>query len=120
MTFSFIQAIEHGHATTYGTMLNSMRSTIYNNDLGGNYVTYFPTMHPINDRLKQVCFSLLATIYIYIKHTLKVTCNIIIVFQHVFYLKEFSATIICNNVSNLNKGKWDAIFFFFFLSQEAK
>ncbi|KAL6320892.1 hypothetical protein AAG906_010701 [Vitis piasezkii] len=53
MTFSFIQAIEHGHATTYGTMLNSMRSTIYNNDLGGNYVTYFPTMHLINDRLKQ-------------------------------------------------------------------
>lgn len=37
MTFSFIQAIERGHATTYGDMLTSMRTTIRKNesDLGG-------------------------------------------------------------------------------------
>ncbi|GMN41087.1 hypothetical protein TIFTF001_010305 [Ficus carica] len=41
MTYSFIQAIERGHATTYGNMLNSMRSTIRNtdNDLGGGIMT---------------------------------------------------------------------------------
>lgn len=40
MTYSFIQAIEHGHGTTYGTMLNSMRSTIRNtDDLRGGVVT---------------------------------------------------------------------------------
>ncbi|XP_075650456.1 metacaspase-1-like [Castanea sativa] len=37
MTYSFIQAIERGQATTYGAMLNAMRSTIRNtdDDLGG-------------------------------------------------------------------------------------
>ncbi|KAF5777005.1 putative metacaspase type I, plant [Helianthus annuus] len=41
MTFSFIQAIERGHATTYGDMLTSMRTTIRNNesDMGGGAVT---------------------------------------------------------------------------------
>ncbi|KAI3783558.1 hypothetical protein L1987_42642 [Smallanthus sonchifolius] len=41
MTFSFIQAIERGHATTYGDMLNSMRTTIRKNesDVGGGAVT---------------------------------------------------------------------------------
>ncbi|MFS8001872.1 putative metacaspase type I, plant [Helianthus anomalus] len=40
MTFSFIQAIERGHATTYGDMLTSMRTTIRNNesDMGGGAV----------------------------------------------------------------------------------
>ncbi|KAA8539732.1 hypothetical protein F0562_026424 [Nyssa sinensis] len=47
MTFSFIQAIEHGQGTTYGNMLNSMRSTIRNNDNdtgGGSVVTSLLTM----------------------------------------------------------------------------
>ncbi|KAL9422860.1 hypothetical protein AB3S75_035029 [Citrus x aurantiifolia] len=39
LTYSFIQALELGHGTTYGRMLNSMRSTICNTDgsseLGG-------------------------------------------------------------------------------------
>lgn len=37
MTFSFIQAIEHGNAKTYGDMLTAMRSTIRKTDggLGG-------------------------------------------------------------------------------------
>ncbi|KAI7727875.1 hypothetical protein M8C21_005860 [Ambrosia artemisiifolia] len=41
MTFSFIQAIERGHATTYGDMLTSMRTTIRKNesDVGGGAVT---------------------------------------------------------------------------------
>lgn len=41
MTFSFIQAIERGHATTYGDMLTSMRNTIRKNesDAGGGAVT---------------------------------------------------------------------------------
>lgn len=34
MTYSFIQAVERGHGTTYGSMLNSMRSTIRNTDSG--------------------------------------------------------------------------------------
>ncbi|CAL5407617.1 unnamed protein product [Camellia sinensis] len=47
MTFSFIQAIERGNATTYGNMLTAMRSTIRNtdnNDLGGGIVTSLLTM----------------------------------------------------------------------------
>ncbi|KAF3433219.1 hypothetical protein FNV43_RR24321 [Rhamnella rubrinervis] len=45
MTYSFIQAIERGQATTYGNMLNSMRSTIRNtDDLGGGLVTSLLTM----------------------------------------------------------------------------
>ncbi|KAA8539733.1 hypothetical protein F0562_026425 [Nyssa sinensis] len=46
MTFSFIQAIERGHATTYGNMLNSIRSIIRNTDydLGGGVLTSLLTM----------------------------------------------------------------------------
>ncbi|OMO52325.1 Zinc finger, LSD1-type [Corchorus olitorius] len=46
MTYSFIQAIERGHATTYGNMLNAMRSTIRNTDehAGGGFVTSLLTM----------------------------------------------------------------------------
>lgn len=35
MTFCFIQAIERGHGNTYGSILNSMRSTIRNTGGGG-------------------------------------------------------------------------------------
>lgn len=41
MTFCFIQAIERGHGTTYGSILNSMRTAIRNtggNNLGGGDV----------------------------------------------------------------------------------
>ncbi|XWS51542.1 hypothetical protein CRYUN_Cryun12cG0185100 [Craigia yunnanensis] len=45
MTYAFIQAIERGHATTYGNMLNAMRSTIRNaNDQEGGFVTTLLTM----------------------------------------------------------------------------
>lgn len=46
MTFAFIQAIERGQATTYGSMLNSMRAVIRStgNDLGGGAVTSLLTM----------------------------------------------------------------------------
>ncbi|EPS67192.1 hypothetical protein M569_07584, partial [Genlisea aurea] len=49
MTFCFIQAIEHGHASTYGTMLTAMRSAIRDAggsapDLGGGMVTSLLTM----------------------------------------------------------------------------
>lgn len=46
MTYSFIQAIERGHAATYGSMLIAMRSTIRNtgNDLEGGLVTSLLTM----------------------------------------------------------------------------
>ncbi|KAJ8755228.1 hypothetical protein K2173_019026 [Erythroxylum novogranatense] len=46
MTYSFIQAIERGHGTTYGNMLNAMRSTIRNttNELDGGIVTSLLTM----------------------------------------------------------------------------
>ncbi|PKA53303.1 Metacaspase-1 [Apostasia shenzhenica] len=46
MTFCFIQAIEKGHAATYGSMLNSMRSTIRNagDSMGGGAVTSLLTM----------------------------------------------------------------------------
>ncbi|GAA0170867.1 hypothetical protein LIER_41037 [Lithospermum erythrorhizon] len=40
MTFSFIQAIERGHGTTYGSILNSIRSNILkSNESGGGMVT---------------------------------------------------------------------------------
>lgn len=35
MTFCFIQAIERGQGSTYGSILNSMRSTIRNTNSGG-------------------------------------------------------------------------------------
>lgn len=37
MTFCFIQAIERGHGTTYGSILNSMRAAIRGagSDMGG-------------------------------------------------------------------------------------
>ncbi|KAF5743629.1 metacaspase-1-like [Tripterygium wilfordii] len=46
MTYSFIQAIERGHGTTYGNMLNVMRSTIQNkkNELNGRILTPLLTM----------------------------------------------------------------------------
>lgn len=46
MTFCFIQAIERGQGTTYGSILNSMRSAIRNtgNDLGGGAVTSLLSM----------------------------------------------------------------------------
>jgi hypothetical protein len=46
MTYSFIQAIERGQGTTYGAMLNAMRSTIRNtdDDVGGGIVTSLLTM----------------------------------------------------------------------------
>lgn len=47
MTYCFIQAIERGHASTYGSMLNSMRSVLRStgsNDLGGGVVTSLLTM----------------------------------------------------------------------------
>lgn len=33
MTYAFIQAIERGHGTTYGSLLNAMRSTVGSRDL---------------------------------------------------------------------------------------
>ena len=48
MTFCFIQAIERGQGTTYGSILNSMRSTIRNTGdsagVGGGAVTSLITM----------------------------------------------------------------------------
>ncbi|KAJ6375249.1 hypothetical protein OIU77_000266 [Salix suchowensis] len=46
MTYSFIQAIERGHGTTYGSMLNAMRSTIRKKicELGGGMVTSLISM----------------------------------------------------------------------------
>ncbi|KAK4788980.1 hypothetical protein SAY86_020299 [Trapa natans] len=49
MTFCFIQAIERGHASTYGSILNSMRATIRNTGsgdmgMGGGMVTSLITM----------------------------------------------------------------------------
>lgn len=61
MTFCFIQAIERGQGTTYGSILNSMRSAIRNtgNDLGGGAVTSLLSMlltgGSIGGGLRQVC-----------------------------------------------------------------
>ncbi|XP_021287156.1 metacaspase-1-like isoform X2 [Herrania umbratica] len=45
MTYSFIQTIERGHATTYGNMLNAMRSTIHNTDEHeGGFISSLLTM----------------------------------------------------------------------------
>lgn len=46
MTYSFIQAVERAQGTTYGSILNSMRSTITANEdgLGGGIVTSLLTM----------------------------------------------------------------------------
>lgn len=46
MTFSFVQAIERGQGTTYGSILNAIRSSIRNtdSDLGGNIVSSLLTM----------------------------------------------------------------------------
>ncbi|KAJ8540185.1 hypothetical protein K7X08_026574 [Anisodus acutangulus] len=46
MTFSFIQAIERGQGTTYGSILNAIRSFIRgsDSDLGSNIVTFLLTM----------------------------------------------------------------------------
>lgn len=60
MTYSFIQAIERGHGTTYGNMLTAMRSTIRNTDggLDGGIVTSLLTMLLTGGSLsgsRQVC-----------------------------------------------------------------
>lgn len=46
MTYSFIQAIERGHGTTYGAMLNAMRSNIdkRDNQGGGGIVSSVLTL----------------------------------------------------------------------------
>lgn len=49
MTFCFIQAIERGHGTTYGSMLTAMRTAIQDvgssgPELGGGMVTSLLTM----------------------------------------------------------------------------
>lgn len=46
MTYSFIQAIERGQGTTYGGILNSMRSTITTNEdgVGGGTAASLLTM----------------------------------------------------------------------------
>lgn len=46
MTYCFIQAIERGHGSTYGTILNSMRSTIRStgDSLGGGPLTSLLSM----------------------------------------------------------------------------
>ena len=64
MTYSFIQAIERGHGTTYGNMLNSMRSTIKNVEpADGGIVTSLLTMlltgGSLSGGLRQVCLLLL-------------------------------------------------------------
>lgn len=46
MTYSFIQAIECGHGATYGSILNSMRTTIRSTggETGGGPVTSLMAM----------------------------------------------------------------------------
>lgn len=67
MTYSFIRAIEGGHATTYGSMLNAMRSTIRNtgDELEGGLVTSLITMllngGNLSTRLRQVCYTTAAS-----------------------------------------------------------
>ena len=70
MTYCFIQAIERGHATTYGSVLNSMRTAIRctgSNDLGvgGGAVTSLLNMLLIGGRvgggLRQVLASYIVT-----------------------------------------------------------
>lgn len=77
MTYSFIQAIEQGHGTTYGNMLNAMRSTIRNtgSELGGGIVTSLLTMlltgGSLSGGMRQVCLSLLALIFV-VLHTITI------------------------------------------------
>lgn len=67
MTYSFIEAIERGYGTTYGGILNAMRSTISNSNsrsellvsgTGGGLITSLLTMliegGTLGSRLKQV------------------------------------------------------------------
>lgn len=68
MTYAFIQAIERGHASTYGNMLNAMRSTIRNTDsgLGGGIVTSLISMLLTGGSLgglRQVWFSILSFVW---------------------------------------------------------
>ena len=62
MTYSFIQAIERGHGTTYGSMLNAMRATIRKTtgELGGGIVTTLISMLLAGGNFSggttQVCF----------------------------------------------------------------
>ena len=61
MTFCFIQAIEHGHGATHGSILNAIRS-VGGGDLGGAVVTSLVTMLltggsvGLGGRLRQVIF----------------------------------------------------------------
>lgn len=65
MTFSFIQAIEQGQATTYGNILTHIRSTIRgaddNTGVGGGVVTSLLTMlltgGSLGSGMRQVSFS---------------------------------------------------------------
>lgn len=65
MTFTFIQAIERGHAATYGSILNSMRSSIRNagEEMSGGVVTSLITMlltgGSLSGGMRQVSFNLL-------------------------------------------------------------
>lgn len=68
MTYAFIQAIERGHASTYGNMLNAMRSTIRNTDsgVGGGIVTSLISMLLTGGSLgglRQVWFSILPRLF---------------------------------------------------------
>ena len=65
MTYSFILAIERGHATTYGSLLNAMRSTIRDktNELSGGVITslisMFLTGRTFSGEVTQVCFVII-------------------------------------------------------------
>lgn len=65
MTYSFIQAIERGHGTTYGSVLNAMRATIRKttNEHGGGIVTTLISMllagGNFSGGITQVCFFII-------------------------------------------------------------
>lgn len=73
MTFCFIQAVERGQASTYGSVLNSMRTAIRNTGssgdigLGGGVVTSLITMlltgGSAGGGLRQVCNFMLSYIF---------------------------------------------------------
>jgi hypothetical protein len=74
MTYSFILAIERGHATTYGSMLNAMRSTIRDtsNELRGGIVTSLISMlltgRTFSGEITQVCFFIINIVAVCILH----------------------------------------------------
>ena len=86
MTYSFILAIERGHATTYGSMLNAMRSTIRDtsNELGGGILTslisMFLTGRTYSGEITQVRFftiNLAAVCVLHISPLQKLWCFLI-------------------------------------------